>query len=267
MTKPLLPILIESSDLNTQLNHEKLLIVDLSSESSFSIGHIPGAVYVSPRELVRGQPPAPGLLPSLDRLEALFSRLGLTEDTHVVAYDDEGGGWAGRFIWTLDVIGHKKYSYLNGGILAWRAEGLPQSREINTRPSTPQNLSLDPTVLVSKEELIQLISENITIWDARSPEEYLGQKQTALRNGHMPGAINGNWTDLMDSRNNLRLREDLDEYLSEKGFTPGKPIITHCQSHHRSGLTYLVGKLKGLNIRAYPGSWSEWGNSSDTPII
>ncbi|UYM17926.1 sulfurtransferase [Endozoicomonas euniceicola] len=69
-----------------------------------------------------GTPPATGKLPPVKQLEDLFSRLGYTGNEHIVVYDDEGGGWAGRFIWTLDVIGHKNYSYLNGGIHAWLKE-------------------------------------------------------------------------------------------------------------------------------------------------
>jgi thiosulfate/3-mercaptopyruvate sulfurtransferase len=48
---------------------------------------------------------------------------------------------------------------------------------------------------------------------------------------------------------------------------PARPVITHCQSHHRSGLSYMVGRLLGFaNIRAYHGSWGEWGNRDDLPI-
>jgi len=50
------------------------------------------------------------------------------------------------------------------------------------------------------------------------------------------------------------------------GFTQDKEIITHCQTHHRSSFSWLVGKMLGLNIRAYAGSWSEWGNHPDTPV-
>ncbi|HNP01660.1 MAG TPA: rhodanese-like domain-containing protein [Agitococcus sp.] len=50
------------------------------------------------------------------------------------------------------------------------------------------------------------------------------------------------------------------------GITANKTVIVYCQTHHRSGLSYLVGKLLGLNIKAYAGSWSEWGNLRDTPV-
>ena len=43
----------------------------------------------------------------------------------IIAFDDEGGGWAGRLCWTLDVIGHYDWAYLDGGLHAWHAAGLP----------------------------------------------------------------------------------------------------------------------------------------------
>ena len=70
----------------------------------------------------------------------------------------------------------------------------------------------------------------------------------------------------MDRDNALRIREDIAEQLHSKGITADKRIITHCQTHHRSGLTYLVGKSLGYQIKAYDGSWSEWGNDPGTPV-
>ena len=72
----------------------------------------------------------------------------------------------------------------------------------------------------------------------------------------------------MDAANGLRLKplEQLRERLQDLGITADKNIITHCHTHHRSGLSYLVGKALGLNIKAYDGSWAEWGNQPDTPV-
>jgi thiosulfate/3-mercaptopyruvate sulfurtransferase len=57
---------------------------------------------------------------------------GIADAVYVV-YDDEGGGWAGRFIWLLDVIGHSKYHYVDGGLPAWLAEGMPMSIQVPLR--------------------------------------------------------------------------------------------------------------------------------------
>jgi len=262
-----LPLILEAQQLQEQRDSSGLLIVDLSSPQNYRQGHVPGAVHVSPQELVAGTPPAPGKLPGIPQLTHLFSRLGLTPETHVVAYDDEGGGWAGRFIWTLDVIGHRHYSYLNGGIWAWRAAGLPQSTELHSPSPTGVSIKINPDPMLDKEEIIaRLGDKNFVVWDARGREEYLGLRQTAQKNGHIPGAIHCEWTELMDRDRDLRIRADAEDYLRNKGFNEKQNIVTHCQTHHRSGFTYLIGKSLGWNIKAYPGSWSEWGNSPDTPV-
>lgn len=265
-----LPLLIEAEQLEPVLGHQQLLIVDLSQQQLYFRCHVPGAIHLAFSELMGGEKPAPGLLPSEQRLTALFSSIGLTPDTHVVAYDDEGGGWAGRLLWTLEVIGHKRYSYLNGGIHAWVKRKMEiQSEEMLPTP-TEYSVSLDLTASVDKQYLKDNFDrDDLVVWDARSLQEHTGEKVLAARGGHVPGAAHYEWTTAMDQMDALRIR-DLDtvrQELAQCGITADKEIVTHCQTHHRSGFTYLLGRILGFeHIRAYPGSWSEWGNDPDTPI-
>ncbi|EPN47595.1 bifunctional thiosulfate sulfurtransferase/phosphatidylserine decarboxylase, partial [Pseudomonas syringae pv. actinidiae ICMP 19096] len=136
--------------------------------------------------------PAPGLLPDTADLEQLFGELGHNPDAVYVVYDDEGGGWAGRFIWLLDVIGHSGYHYLDGGVLAWEAQALHD----------------EPT---ATREYLQsrLGADDLAIWDARAPTEYSGEKVVAAKGGHIPGAVNFEWTAGMDKARNLRIRQDM----------------------------------------------------------
>lgn len=263
-----LPLLIEPRQLQQHLDDAGLLIVDLSNEAAYHHSHIPGAVHVATSELILGEKPSPGLLPAVEKLNALFSRLGLTPETHVVCYDDEGGPWAGRFIWTLDVVGHRHYSFLNGGIRSWRAAALPEESIPRQRSPKPVSVTINTDVIASTDDILkQLGREDFVVWDARSAEEYRGKKVLSQRGGHIPGAIHCEWTNLLDPDNHLRIRADAAPYLQSLGITPDKHIVTHCQTHRRSGLTYIVAKILGYpHIRAYPGSWSEWGNRTDTPI-
>lgn len=264
---PPIPLLIEPENLARYLSLDHVCVVDLCSEQSYMSGHIPGAVHLPAQVLVSGHPPTPGKLPGLAQLQRIFNHLGLKPETHFIAYDDEGGGWAGRFIWTLDVIGHKNYSYLNGGILAWRGEGLSVETHENIPEPTHTEITIhkDPIAEIP-EILASLEKDNCVIWDARSPEEYRGEKVLAARGGHIPGAINCEWTSLMDPDRHYRIRQDAEDRLAILGIRRGQEIITHCQSHHRSAFTYMVGKILGFTIKGYDGSWSEWGNRPDTPV-
>lgn len=264
----MIPLIIEPAELAPLLEKEDMLIVDLSSNETWVQAHLPGAVHVAPAELISGERPAVGKLAPVARLNALFSRLGYRPGQHIVAYDDEGGGWAGRFLWTLDVIGHTGgMSYLNGGIRAWVAESLPITQQIVEPSPTDVTVTVDQAYIATLPQILDTLGDKETVvWDARSPQEWAGTKVVSARGGHIPGAINLDWLEVMDHDRNLRIREDIAEVLNERGITRDKRVITHCQSHHRSGLAYIVGKSLGYNIQAYDGSWSEWGNDPDTPV-
>jgi thiosulfate/3-mercaptopyruvate sulfurtransferase len=263
-----LPLLIEPAQLASRLNAPELILVDLTSQARYAAGHIPGAHFVDPKRTQLGQPPAPGLLPEQAQLEQLFGELGHNPDAVYVVYDDEGGGWAGRFIWLLDVIGHQHYHYLDGGLPAWLAEERELSTTVPDADAQAAALQLHSAPTATREYLqSRLGATDLAIWDARAPSEYSGEKALAKKAGHIPGAINFEWTAGMDPSRALRIRHDIQAQLNSLGITADKEIITHCQTHHRSGFTYLVAKLLGYpRVKAYAGSWGEWGNHPDTPV-
>ncbi len=244
------------------------LTVQVTSRQAYDAAHPPGAVLVAPWELVSGIPPATGALPGARRLTDLFRRIGLSAEREVVVLDDEGGGWAGRLAWTLDVIGHTHWRYLDGGLRAWQAAGLPLATA--PTPTTPSDVDIEIgrcPVADAEELLARLADPDLLVWDCRSPEEHAGRKVAARRGGHIPGAINLDWLELVDRRRNLRLVENLAERLAASGIVPERDVVAHCQTHHRSGLAYMAARLCGFpRIRAYPGSWAEWGNRDDTPV-
>ncbi|WP_192034795.1 rhodanese-like domain-containing protein [Halomonas sp. YLGW01] len=268
----LLSLIVEPEQLEASLGHPDLLIIDVPAKAdSYLEGHVPGAVFLDHQHLLCGSGDVPNETPSVEQLSALFSSLGLHRDTHVVAYDDEGGGWAGRLLWTLELIGHTRYSYLNGGIHAWRQAGLATETTPNeTTPSHYEAEILHPDVSIDAEAIQERLGDKgFAVWDARSRAEYDGEKGQNKHLGHIPGAVNLDWLDVMDRDNALRLRDyaELVTELEALGLTPDMEVVTHCQSHHRSGLTWLAGKALGFTeMRAYPGSWKDWGNRDDTPI-
>lgn len=263
-----LPLVIEPAELASRLAAPELILIDLCSPARYQQGHIPGARHVDPKRTQDGRQPAPGLAPQPAAVNALFAELGHHPDAVYVLYDDEGGPWAGRFIWLLDVIGHARYHYLNGGLQAWLADGRALDQAVPAAANGSLTLSLQETPTASRAYLqSRLGAEDLVIWDARSAAEFSGEKLLAARGGHIPGAINFEWTEGLDPARALRISPDVAGRLLQAGITPDKEIITHCQTHRRSGFTYLLAKALGYpRVKAYAGSWSEWGNLPDTPI-
>ena len=165
-------LLIEAEELLPYLGHEKLRIVDLSRSSVYDQLHIPHAIHVKPKQLLRQDEQASGLLPDLDGLKALIEYLNISPDHHVVVYDDEGGAWAGRLIWNLHCLGFENTSLLNGGIHAWLGAGFPTSSgmvKLNPVESLVEiNQSKIDQYRIEYLELLDKVNQHsVQIWDCR----------------------------------------------------------------------------------------------------
>ena len=114
-----LPLIVEPGELERVLGRHDVLVVDLGNQPTHARSHVPGAVHLEYGRIVTARPPAMGLVPDDQQLGEALSSVGMRPDTHVVAYDDEGNGKACRLLWTLDVVGHRNFSLLNGGLNAW----------------------------------------------------------------------------------------------------------------------------------------------------
>ncbi len=270
MTAAQLPLLIEPNTLEESLGNENILIVDLSKADTYSKLHVPGAVHLDYPQIIAAQKPVMGLLPDDVTLERLFSAIGIDADTHIVAYDDEGGGRASRLLWTLAAVGHWHFSLLNGGLHAWANEGHPiEMTQVTPGPKTFR-VRRDPAPVATREYVREHLGDRaVCLLDVRTAEEYNGTKRFAERAGHIPGAVNMDWTQAIDAGRNMRFKPDADlrALLAAVGATPDREVITYCQTHHRSAHTWMVLTYLGYpHAKGYPGSWSDWGNDTSLPV-
>ncbi len=262
---------IEPEEAESLLGDETL-VVDLSKPETHAQLHLPGAQPLDYARLVAGTRPAMGLLPPLERLNQVFDQLGLVPGRRVLAYDDEGGGRACRLAWTLHVLGHHDVSVINGGLHAWANEGHPVTDQA-TPPPAPSGFAADAAdgdALAVRDYVRERVADGASqLLDARTPEEYSGERAMAARGGHIPGAIHLNWLDTLDRHRNMRLKgiDELDALVRDRGFDPGREVITYCQTHHRSSHSYMMLRHLGFErVRGYAGAWSEWGNDPDLPV-
>lgn len=273
MAQQNLPLVVDTNTLAERLGSPGLRIVFVGDRALYEQAHIPGATQIEYAALNAGGPPAMGQLPSPTSLARLLGQAGITPETHVVGCDAEGNGRASRLLWTLDCIGHHNWSLLDGGVIAWQADGL--RFEHGPGPDAAvADYPVDVNASSARADLAHVQSHlgdpDVAILDARSPGEYQGDDVRAARGGHIPGAVNLEWTENIDVDNAARLRpkETLKAMYEALGLSPGQEVITHCQTHHRSALSYVVLRYLGYDrARGYDGSWSEWGNRTDTPVV
>jgi len=206
-----LSLIIEPEALQAIQSNENILIVDLSTPKQYQQAHIPNAVFIDYGHIVGMNRPYTGLLPEPDQFEHIINSLGITPNTHIIAYDEEGGGKAARLIWTLHAMNHNKASMLNGGLIAWYREKFPLSNDAVIRQpnATEQHYKVDFTLqpVVASTQYIKdnLENKNIGLLDARNIDEYMGQAKYAQKMGHIPGAKHFEWTRAMDESANYRL--------------------------------------------------------------
>jgi len=261
------PHLIEASDAYQMLDQDNCLVISLCRPSTYKLLHIPGAVSISPSMLLSGKLPASGSLPEVGQIVKLLNLLGYKEDRHILIYD-EGDGWAGRMAWTLEIINHTGWSYINGGLHAWMSEKLPVSNQVvEHQNSYIKDIVLNLTNLADKNYILsKLYTLDLVLWDSRSNEEYSGAKCYAMQPGHIPGAVHLEWSECFNPDDNFRIHRDLVRIMGEKGISCNYEVITYCHTNHRSAFTWMLCKILGFpRIKAYDGGWAEWGSLSNLP--
>lgn len=262
--------------LAANLDDPNWVIVDASYElkdkaagyEMYQQAHVPGAVYAHPFKDMSGPPltdQGRHPLPSPDQLESLFSRLGISKDTQVVAYDNRGIT-APRFWWLLNYMGHENVAVLDGGIKAWTDAGHETKSGIETNEPADFGGEANRKMLVVLEEVL----DQRMLVDSRDAARFRGDSSGSdPTSGHIPGAKNRHHA--LNKDGELRLR-DVEALLSEfadlLGEVPSHEVTFYCGSGVSACHNLLTMAHIGLKPgKLYVGSWSEWSQFEDLPKV
>ena len=209
------------------------------------------------------------MLQEPDAFSAAMGRAGIGDDTLVIGYDAEGGHHAARLWLALRRYGHDAMAVMEGGIQKWIREGRPvESGEVRVTRAAFTPRPRDGVVASLNDVRAAVRTAQPWLLDVRRDTEYTGAEVRAKHGGHIPGAVNLLWRDALREDWTLKDPEELEQLYIDAGFGPETATITYCQAGVRAAFTHLVLTALGHDdVRTYDGSWEEWGNRDDVPIV
>ena len=269
--------LVTTDWLEKNLNNPKLRLIEVSVDTGvYERGHIQGAVnFKWHTDLVD---PVKRDIASKENFEKLLRQASVNNDSTIVIYGDSNNWFAAWGAWVFDVYGVKNVKLLDGGRKKWEAE---------KRPLTPLatqvavgNVKVSDANNALRARLIDVVAiankkSDTALVDIRSPDEFTGKifapagvQETAIRAGHIPGAVNVPWGQAVAEDGTFKSPEELKKVYAAVGIDGKKPIITYCRIGERSSHTWFaLSKILGYNVKNYDGSWTEYGNSVGNPVI
>jgi thiosulfate/3-mercaptopyruvate sulfurtransferase len=209
-----------------------------------------------------------------------MSRRGIGPDDDVVLYGDGQNRYAAALLWLMRLHGHRSLRLMDGGRDAWTALGLPMTeRESARAPSAYVAGAGELAVRATRDDLLTQLrapTPEAVIVDCRTPREFAGGASgptaefgdLCSERGHVPGAINLPFSDLLATDGALLSAEQLEQLLAARGLHAGQSITAYCHSADRSSLVWfaLSEVLSYPSVRVYDGGWLEYGHLLGVPV-
>jgi thiosulfate/3-mercaptopyruvate sulfurtransferase len=273
------PELLASTDwLADQLGRPEVRILDVrwrpdgSARDIYASGHVPGAVHVDWRQDLIADPVEGSnalLLAPPEQVTAVLSAAGVGDGTTIVLYDDTLSLYAARAWWSLLAYGFESARLLDGGWIAWLAEGRPVSNAVAPPASVVFTPRSNARVRLTTADVRSALgSPDVQILDARAPAEYRGLEGNAKRLGHIPGAINLPVGSMRrEGSQHLRDGDGLREMLAQANVGRGRRMICYDGSGIAAAkLAFVLTLLGNEDVAVYDGGWAEWGDRLDLPV-
>lgn len=264
--------MVSTTWLADHLRDDKLVVLHVGNENTFTPGHIPGARLMP---LASFAPDRNGLsteLPDSAAFRDVLRAAGISDDSRIIIVSAaHPPTLAARLYVTLDHFGlGAQTSLLNGGMRAWRAESRAMSTEAAAILSGAVTLLQRADIFVDHNFLNMRLTEPATaIVDARDTRFFTGEAQNtqrAARPGRVPAAHNIVYSTLVAESGLMLSRDSIAALFTAAGVPAGKQVVTYCHVGQQASLAFLAARIAGYDVRLYDGSYEDWSKRTELRV-
>lgn len=264
------PVIVSPQWLHDNLSDPDLVILytGFVIKVDFDREHIEGSRFLWADWLAPNSPEASMNAVDVQTATKRLQDLGINKNSKIVlCHKGADVTITSRMFCSLEYFGLQgKVSYLNGGIEAWKKAGFAVTNKPTVYKKGNYVAHINP-VLVNKEYVLHALNgSSKLVVDARLKRWYDGDVTGNPRDGHIAGALNIPFPDMIDSTNSIKPTAILEKNFSRVAPDKNKEIVLYCFIGQTACVDYVVGRSLGYNMKVYDGSMQEWSRDEKLPM-
>lgn len=263
-------VLVSPQWLKDNLNDRDLVVLytGFVIKADYEREHIEGSRFLWPDRLAFDTPEGSMHAPDAKAATKVLQDLGINKNSKIViCHKGADVTIAARMFLTMEYFGLTgKVFFLNGGIEAWKKDGFPVTNKPAVFKKGDYIATINPVLVDKKYVQSALKNKSSEVVDARVKRWYDGDPTGNPRDGHITGAKNIPYADLIDSTSRIKSFTELQNYFQLAVPDKNREIVGYCFIGQTASVLYLAARELGYPVKIYDGSMQEWSRLPELPM-
>ena len=250
-------------------NNKELVIVDASRGKNYDKAHVKDAIGIDHADLYKDKATNPeGILMEPADLAAFFGKLGISENSDIVIYDEGPQKYSGRVYVILKYIGAKNVKLTHRDDKEWARNRIMLTA---AKPKAMVPVTFTPKVNAGMMASLDYVKQNLgntnfVFVDTRDANEFSGEKQVVDGVfGRIPNTINIPYKEFETDSGAFKSKAELEALAGKYGLTKDKEIILFCRTGVKGSVAFIAmnNVLGHQNAKLFDGGCVEYSTKYD----